>query len=405
LPVHFLLGKIEKARANQLGGINMRGGKIFISYRRSDSPGDSGRLFDRLNAIFPGAIFMDVTSIEPGVEWDDEIARFLSQTDACIVVIGKGWLNATDEDGHRRLDNPHDVVREEIAAVLRRKLRVVPVLVGGASMPAERDLPDDLKALCRRHAIELNPQHWNEGVQRLLQALEAAVSPSGQPQPKAPHPPANRLPLWLAGAGVLLVAIAGGVWYSTGHSVAAPDNANATTSNSAASFAGNWRAVINTSGQRLDEDLEIYPDHSLRFLAENTTAAVGKWQYDSGTDSLEATDATNLKDNVQFSCTWKNAGTSREGLSGVCRDRSRNSWTISLSQAPGSVSESSFVIPRLDLSSLTTAERAAFSQSLSTQRCTCGMTLLTCLRKHPACPYKIPLAQSALQAFVLATRR
>jgi hypothetical protein len=284
-------------------------------------------------------------------------------------------------------------------------LRVVPVLVGGASMPAERDLPDDLKALCRRHAIELNPQHWNEGVQRLLQALEAAVSPSGQPQPKAPHPPANRLPLWLAGAGVLLVAIAGGVWYSTGHSVAAPDNANATTSNSAASFAGNWRAVINNSGQRLDEDLEIYPDHSLRFLAENTTAAVGKWQYDSGTDSLEATDATNLKDNVQFSCTWKNAGTSREGLSGVCRDRSRNSWTISLSQAPGSVSESSFVIPRLDLSSLTTAERAAFSQSLSTQRCTCGMTLLTCLRKHPACPYKIPLAQSALQAFVLATRR
>ena len=69
----------------------MNRGRIFINYRRDDSRADSGRLYDRLASRFPGKVFRDVASLEPGVEWHDAIARVLSQTDACIVVIGKEW--------------------------------------------------------------------------------------------------------------------------------------------------------------------------------------------------------------------------------------------------------------------------------------------------------------------------
>src|ERR1022692_2586080 len=108
----------------------MRGGRVFISYRRDDSRADSGRLYDRLATYFPGRVFRDMGSIEPGVEWDEAIARVLSQSDACIVVIGKDWLNITDGQsdacivvigkdwlnitdaaGIRRLDDPRDTVR------------------------------------------------------------------------------------------------------------------------------------------------------------------------------------------------------------------------------------------------------------------------------------------------------
>ena len=64
-----------------------------------------------------------------------------------IAVIGKGWLISCDQEGQRRLDNPEDFVRIEIATALKRDIRVIPVLVDGASMPRSRDLPDDLKAL------------------------------------------------------------------------------------------------------------------------------------------------------------------------------------------------------------------------------------------------------------------
>ena len=113
----------------------MRGGRIFISYRRTDSPAHTGRLKDRLAAHFRERVFQDVDSIAPGVEWDEEIARNLSQSGACIVIVGPGWLNAEDGAGNRRLDDHNDIVRQEIAVVLKREMRVFPVLVGGARMP------------------------------------------------------------------------------------------------------------------------------------------------------------------------------------------------------------------------------------------------------------------------------
>ena len=81
---------------------------IFINYRRDDSRADAGRLYDRLDDCYPGRIFRDVGSIGPGVEWQDAIAQVLGTADACIVVIGRNWLSATNSSGKKRLDDPRD---------------------------------------------------------------------------------------------------------------------------------------------------------------------------------------------------------------------------------------------------------------------------------------------------------
>jgi hypothetical protein len=158
----------------------MTGGRIFINYRRDDSRADSGRLYDRLSAHFPGKIFRDVASLEPGVEWPDAIARVIGQSDACIIVIGRDWLSITNANGERRLNDPRDSVRQEIVAALERKMRVFPVLVGGAKMPTEEELPPDLHSLCRRNALEITEQDWDEDLRKLVSALETALGTTQQ---------------------------------------------------------------------------------------------------------------------------------------------------------------------------------------------------------------------------------
>src|ERR1017187_8938793 len=92
---------------------------------------------------------------------------------------------------YRRRGDPRDTVRQEIAAVLKRQMRVFPVLVGGARMPAEEDLSADLQALCRWNASELPEKYWDVAVQDLIKALETAFAPSAQPRTATP-PPARR---------------------------------------------------------------------------------------------------------------------------------------------------------------------------------------------------------------------
>jgi hypothetical protein len=150
----------------------MAGGMIFINYRHDDSRADSGRLYDRLTARYPNRVFRDVRSLEPGVEWQQAIDRVLSASDACVVVIGKNWLNIAEAGGGRRLDDPTDIVRQEILVALHRRVPVFPVLVGGASMPAEEELPAALRSLARRNALEITEQDWDAGFERLVHALD-----------------------------------------------------------------------------------------------------------------------------------------------------------------------------------------------------------------------------------------
>jgi hypothetical protein len=92
-----------------------------------------------------------------------------------LVVIGRAWLNAKDSTGQRRLDDPNDLVRLEIATALRQEATVVPVLVGGSDMRSERDLPPDLQPLARRNALLLNDQDWDHHMARLIDVIESAL--------------------------------------------------------------------------------------------------------------------------------------------------------------------------------------------------------------------------------------
>ncbi|MET0397258.1 MAG: TIR domain-containing protein [Longimicrobiaceae bacterium] len=155
---------------------------IFICYRRDDSAGFAGRLYDGLTQHFGrNMVFMDVDDIQPGVNFVDVIQEVVARARAVVVVIGKQWLNGGDPFGRRRLGDKDDFVRLEIRAALQRKgVAVVPVLVHGATMPAQYDLPDELRDLTRRNAIELRHTTWTSDVQKLVRALEKVVGRPGR---------------------------------------------------------------------------------------------------------------------------------------------------------------------------------------------------------------------------------
>src|SRR5580692_1235793 len=101
-------------------------GKIFINYRRGDDPQAAGRLFDRLQDAFePGQLFLDVDNIAPGDDFVRELAERVAECDVVLAVIGKGWLEARDTTGTRRLDDPDDFVRIEITSALSQNKRVI----------------------------------------------------------------------------------------------------------------------------------------------------------------------------------------------------------------------------------------------------------------------------------------
>src|SRR5215467_1174825 len=121
---------------------------VFISYRRSDSEGYAGRIFDRLRQDFgDDQVFRDVDDIPGGARFRDEIAKHLETCNIVLVIIGPSWLDALDETGRRRLDDPEDWVRIEVSSALSHNVSVIPVTVGGASLPAAKDLPEDLRNL------------------------------------------------------------------------------------------------------------------------------------------------------------------------------------------------------------------------------------------------------------------
>ena len=167
---------------------------IFISYRRDDSAGYAGRLYDRLAAHFgAGRVFMDVEGIEPGLDFVDAIEEAVSSCRVLIAVIGDEWTSSVDAAGRRRLDDPNDFIRLETGAALKRGIRVVPVLVGGALMPLATELPEELKALTRRQAIEINHKQWEASTGELIRTLEGILktSPAAAAASKQPSADPN----------------------------------------------------------------------------------------------------------------------------------------------------------------------------------------------------------------------
>lgn len=151
---------------------------IFINYRRDDSSGWAGRLSrDLITSLGDDDVFADIADIEPGMDFTEAIEKKLESVDVLLAVIGPRWLTAADKKtAKRRLDDPNDLVRREIATALKRNIRVVPVLVGGAALPTEDELPDGLKGLLRRNACELSDTRWEYDVRQLVLRLRPGRS-------------------------------------------------------------------------------------------------------------------------------------------------------------------------------------------------------------------------------------
>jgi hypothetical protein len=151
--------------------------RLFLSYRRDDTAGRAGRLFDGLTQrLGGGSVFQDVASISPGVDFEQAVVTALAGTDASIVVIGSQWATLRGADGIRRLDRPDDYVRQEVAAALATGRPVVPVLVGESRMPEADELPVELRPVLKRQAFTVRDVAWNDDVDGLVRRLRAEVT-------------------------------------------------------------------------------------------------------------------------------------------------------------------------------------------------------------------------------------
>lgn len=154
--------------------------RIFVSYRRSDTQHPAGRLAEHLEARFgPRSVFMDVDRIEPGQDFAQTVVDEVGACDVLLVMIGEHWL---DEQGRRRLHDPHDIVALEITTALERDIRLIPVLVDGAPPPRVDDLPSALAPLARRHAVRLEHTTFRADVAELATALERRPEASRGPR-------------------------------------------------------------------------------------------------------------------------------------------------------------------------------------------------------------------------------
>ena len=152
-------------------------GHIFISYRRSDSADIVGRIYDRLVQEFGrNVIFKDVDSIPLGIDFKGYLHRTISECNVVLAIIGNGWLDAIDADGKKRLEDPGDFVRLEIESALEQGQPVIPLLVRGAAMPEEDELPAGLKPLAYRNGMPIRPDpDFHRDMDRLISALEEYI--------------------------------------------------------------------------------------------------------------------------------------------------------------------------------------------------------------------------------------
>jgi hypothetical protein len=173
----------------------MSNGHIFISYRRDDSAGYTRAIYDQLAKRFTKErIFMDVDAIEPGLPFDEVINQAVGRCEIMLAMIGKRWMEQQPGVGPR-VNDEKDFVRLEIAAALSRNVRVIPVLLDGAGMPTEELLPEPLRALARRNAIEISNSRFNSDVDRLVEVVSKVLGESNVP-PSRSH---RTMQYWLLG--------------------------------------------------------------------------------------------------------------------------------------------------------------------------------------------------------------
>jgi hypothetical protein len=269
---------------------------IFISYRRSDSMAETGRIYDRLVQAFgEKQIFKDVDNIPPGEDFRTVLDRALSAADVVLVIIGQSWSLIADSAGKRRLADPTDFVRIEVETALARKdVTVIPVLVDGANMPTADSLPDGLKDLAFRNSVVVrNDPDFNHDINMLIQTIQKRVD-----RPR-------RLPL-VAAAVIGLIAVAAlGLLALQGGATSTPTSTPTEVAQIATQEPSNTPAPTATSTPAATATATVlYPDGRLLQLLYN---GVSFYIYNASVSSipfnrldLEALDSTGQRLDMSF---------------------------------------------------------------------------------------------------------
>lgn len=165
------------------------GGSVYISYRRADTAAFAGRLYDALaGALGPERVVIDIEVLGVGTDWADRIETAIRSAAVVLALVGRDWLGV-ESDGERRIDNPDDFVRRELATALAAPAtRVIPVLTDGTRLPHAEELPVDLQPLVRRQAIVLSSARWSYDVSRLVATIEVVLTEATRPVQAAEAP-------------------------------------------------------------------------------------------------------------------------------------------------------------------------------------------------------------------------
>jgi hypothetical protein len=228
---------------------------IFLSYRREDSAGHAGRLYEHLGSAFGSErIFMDVDDISPGQDFAEAIESTVATCQALVAIIGPRWLI----DLRQRADR-EDFVHHEVAVALRRNVTVIPVLVGGGTLPSPADLPENLAALSRRQALEIRDTRFDDDAKLLVAALRKipGITPTRVPA-------LGKTWTWLLVTAALLLIVAGLFWW---------DNRPSFDIN------GTWIAEMKKPNQ---------PSFRVRLdLAGGTQGLIGSVRYPTGEGAIQ----------------------------------------------------------------------------------------------------------------------
>jgi hypothetical protein len=152
-------------------------GKIFVSYRRDDAPGDARGIYERLGRSFgEGKVFMDVDQLLAGQRFDRELDKALAECDVLIAVIGSRWMDLLSEYTQH---GKRDYVRDEIAAALQRDIIVIPVMMGREAnmppLPRAQDLPENIRDLVLYQKHNIAHESFGRDAAHLIAALQSLL--------------------------------------------------------------------------------------------------------------------------------------------------------------------------------------------------------------------------------------
>jgi TIR domain len=267
--------------------------QIFLSYRRGDAGGYTGRLTDALQQrLGLKSVFQDVTAIGPGQDYTAAIDHALHDSDVVLAVIGGGWLSASTPEGARRLLEADDYVRLELSRALQSNVRVVPVLVGGAALPDAADLPSDLQALAQRQTVVLHDETWHQDVDGLLRSLRG--------EPAAPGRRSRRVPVIAAAGAVVLAGVGTAAWWLWGPGPGpGPEGSASTPPACQPASGGSWSTIaLNTNAvgtEKTDGGSLVFTVTAARWRADG-----GKWQVLLATSMAANTPGAEYHDDSRY---------------------------------------------------------------------------------------------------------